>query len=78
MQVLKYLLMILGAGLFGSASALVAYDIFLAEQIRRLLRRNTTDESGADLKARAPRHRLRNQFTLRVNFLGGSAGHGLR
>src|SRR5436305_5472127 len=37
MLALKYLLMILGVGLFGSAGALVAYDIFLATQLRRLL-----------------------------------------
>jgi hypothetical protein len=78
MLALKYLLMILGVGLYGSAGALVSYDIFLVAQLRRLLRRNTTDESSADLKARAPRIRLRNHFTLRANFLGGSAGHGLR
>ena len=78
MQALKYLLMILGAGLFGSSGALVAYDIFIAAQLRRLLRRNTTDESGADLTARVPRNRLRNHFALKVNFLGDSAGHGLR
>jgi len=78
MQALKYLLMILGAGLFGSSGALVAYDIYIAAQVRRLLRRNTTDESGADLTARVPRNRLRNRFTLRANFLGGIAGHGLR
>jgi hypothetical protein len=78
MLVLKYLLIILGIGLFGSASALVSYDIFLAAQLRRLLRRNTMDESGADLRARAPRYRLRNDFTLRAHFLGGSAGQGLR
>jgi regulator of protease activity HflC (stomatin/prohibitin superfamily) len=45
MLVLKYLLMILGAGLFGSAGALVVYDIYLSEQLRRLLRRGTTGES---------------------------------
>ncbi len=80
MLVLKYLLMILGAGLFGSAGALVAYDIYLSEQLRRLLSRNKTDESGAGLKASAPaaRNPLRNDFTWRANFLGGSAGHGLR
>jgi hypothetical protein len=47
MLALKYLLMILGAGLFGSAGALIAYDIFLSAQLRRLLRRNTTDETAA-------------------------------
>jgi hypothetical protein len=78
MLVLKYLLMILGVGLFGSASALVVYDIYLSAQLRRLLRRNTTDESGANLKARAPRNPLRNDFTLKANFLGRTAGQGLR
>ena len=48
MLALKYLLMILGAGLFGSAGALVAYDIFLSAQLRKLLhRRNTMDETAA-------------------------------
>jgi regulator of protease activity HflC (stomatin/prohibitin superfamily) len=46
MLVLKYLLMILGAGLFGSAAALVVYDIFLSEQLRRLLGRGAGDEAG--------------------------------
>jgi len=55
MLALKYLLMVLGVGLFGSASALVAYDIFLAAQLRRLLRRDTTDESGAEVGAPARR-----------------------
>ncbi len=55
MLALKYLLMILGVGLFGSGSALVAYDIFLAAQLRRLLRRDTTDESGAEVGAPARR-----------------------
>jgi len=51
----KYLLMILGAGLFGSAGALVAYDIFLSVQLRRLLRRNATDETGREVRALAHR-----------------------
>jgi hypothetical protein len=55
MLALKYLLMILGAVLFGSAGALVAYDIFLSAQLRRLLRRNTADETGADVGT--PAHR---------------------
>src|ERR1700687_928373 len=47
MLALKYLLMILGAGLFGSAGALVVYDIYLSEQVRRLLGRGTVaGESG--------------------------------
>lgn len=49
MLALRYLLMILGVGLFGSASALVVYDIFLSTQLRRLLRRSATDETGAEV-----------------------------
>jgi regulator of protease activity HflC (stomatin/prohibitin superfamily) len=47
MLALKYLLMILGVGLFGSAGSLVVYDIFISEQLRRLLARNKTSEVGA-------------------------------
>ncbi len=47
MLALKYLLMILGIGLFGSASALVVYDILLSEQLLRLLSWRTKNESGA-------------------------------
>jgi len=36
MLALKYLLMILGIALFGSAGALVVYDIYISEQLRRL------------------------------------------
>jgi regulator of protease activity HflC (stomatin/prohibitin superfamily) len=46
MLVLKYLLMILGLGLFGSSGALVAYDIFLSSQLRRLLGRRRKQSSG--------------------------------
>ncbi len=74
MSALKWLLMLMGAAVFGSAGALVAYDVYLSEQLRRLLSRNRTDESGADLKAPAKRSRIRNPFSLRVNILGGSAG----
>src|SRR5882672_7935872 len=51
MLTLKYLMMILGVGLFGSAGSLLAYDIYIAAQRRRLLRRNTTDESGVEVGA---------------------------
>jgi hypothetical protein len=37
MLALKYLLMILGFGLFGSTGALVAYDVYIAEQLRGML-----------------------------------------
>src|SRR5881628_1966146 len=55
MLALKWLLMIVGAGLFGSAGALVAYDVYLSEQLRRLLSRNKTDESGAEVGTLARR-----------------------
>jgi hypothetical protein len=48
MLALKYLLMILGVGLFGSSGALVVYDIYIAEQLRRLLERNKTTESSVE------------------------------
>jgi regulator of protease activity HflC (stomatin/prohibitin superfamily) len=46
MLVLKYLLMILGVGVFTSAAALVIYDIYLSAQLLRLLRREKVGESG--------------------------------
>jgi hypothetical protein len=56
MLALKYLLMILGVGLFGSAGALVVYDVYLSEQLRRLLARHKTSDLGAEtgIKARRP------------------------
>jgi len=78
MVTLKWLLMLAGAALFGSAGALVAYDIYISTQLRRLLSRNKTDESGADLKVRAVRKPTRNQITWKAHFLGGHAGHDLR
>lgn len=66
MQPLKYLLMLLGVGLFGSAGALVAYDIFLAEQLRQLLQR----QAKAHASARA--------LVYRIGFTDCRAGHSLR
>ncbi|HEY6944319.1 MAG TPA: hypothetical protein VI431_04195 [Candidatus Acidoferrum sp.] len=66
MTPLRYVLMILGLGLFGSASALAAYDVFLATQLRRLLHCN----------ASTPPHGWRVIYRLR--FPGSSAGQGLR
>ena len=63
---LKYLLMILGLGLFGSASALAAYDIFLATQLRRLLPRDPSNRTRAW------------SVTYKVGFPGPGAGQGLR
>ncbi len=42
MLALKYLLMLLGVGLFGSAGALVAYDVYLSEKLRRLINRKVS------------------------------------
>ncbi|HEX3121534.1 MAG TPA: SPFH domain-containing protein [Candidatus Acidoferrum sp.] len=47
MLVLKYLLIMAGVGLFGSAAALVVYDIYISSQLRRLLRRNATGSDAA-------------------------------
>jgi hypothetical protein len=46
MQVLKYLVTIAGVALFGSAAALVGYDIFLSAQLRRLLGRGPAPRPG--------------------------------
>jgi regulator of protease activity HflC (stomatin/prohibitin superfamily) len=54
MLVLKYLLMILGAGLFGSAAALLIYDIYLSTQLRRLLSRGTPAEGVVPTDPSAP------------------------
>src|SRR5258707_13313882 len=72
MLALKWLLMILGAGLFGSAGALVAYDIFLSEQLRRLLSRGKTEESGAEVGAlaRRPFRPLRWRLALQLTLAG--------
>ena len=65
MVALRYVLMILGLGLFGSASALAAYDIFLATQLRRLLRRNSPRPHAWAV-------------TCNEGFPGSTAGPGLR
>jgi regulator of protease activity HflC (stomatin/prohibitin superfamily) len=46
MLVLKYLLVILGIGLFGSSGALLVYDIYLSSQLRRLLGRRRDAATG--------------------------------
>jgi regulator of protease activity HflC (stomatin/prohibitin superfamily) len=48
MVALKWLLVILGLGLFGSAGALVVYDVYVASQLRRLLQRKSEEEGGVD------------------------------
>jgi regulator of protease activity HflC (stomatin/prohibitin superfamily) len=51
MVVLKYLLILLGLGLFGSSGALVAYDIYLSTLLRRLLSRTVPGEPGVESSA---------------------------
>src|SRR5438128_3617870 len=72
MLALKWLLMIVGAGLFGSAGALVAYDVYLSEQLRRLLSRNKTDKSGAEVGtlARRPFRPVRWRLALQLTTAG--------
>src|SRR2546429_7116933 len=72
MVALKWLLMIVGAGLFGSAGALVAYDVYLSEQLRRLLSRNKTDKSGAEVGtlARRPFRPVRWRLALQLTTAG--------
>src|SRR5947199_10708130 len=72
MLALKWLLMIVGAGLFGSAGALVAYDVYLSEQLRRLLSRNKTDESGVEVEplARRPLRPVRWRLALQLTITG--------
>lgn len=66
MAILKYLLTILGVGLFGSAAALATYDIYLAMQLQRLLRRK-------DAVRRSTRTLL-----YKIGLSGCTAGHELR
>ena len=46
MLALKYLLMLIGLGLLGSAGGLVVYDVYVAEQLRRLIKRKANGETG--------------------------------
>jgi hypothetical protein len=46
MIALRYLLIFLGIGLFGSAGALVVYDVYVSSQLRRLLRRSSQEAAG--------------------------------
>lgn len=54
MLFLRFLLIAIGVGLFGSASGVIAYDIYLAAQLRRLLGRKT-QEGGSEAGEKAPR-----------------------
>ena len=54
MLALKYLLVILGIGLFGSSGALVVYDVYLSSQLRRLLGRRRRVEAAGDAAGNLP------------------------
>ena len=50
MIALKWLLVIAGIGLFGSAGALAVYDVYVSVQLRKLLRRSSegsTESTGS-------------------------------
>ena len=70
MLVLKYLLTILGIGLFGSAVALVAYDVFLSLQLGRLLRKKSEGEAEALRPEGRPSLRVRWQRALPLALAG--------
>ena len=57
MAALKWLLAILGLVLFGSASALVVYDVYVASELRNLLRRKS--KGGLDTETSLPARSLR-------------------
>lgn len=73
MIALKYLLIILGIGLFGSAGALVIYDVYVSSQLRRLLRRSSEETSGGasatSFLSSAPFGPVRWQRALRLALL---------
>ncbi|HVH71618.1 MAG TPA: SPFH domain-containing protein [Candidatus Dormibacteraeota bacterium] len=75
MLALKYLLMILGVGLFGSAGALVAYDVFLATQLRRLLGGRAGGEAAGEVEPLAgrPFRPVRARLALELAALGALA-----
>ena len=64
MLALRYLLIIIGIGLFGSAGELVAYDIFLSSQLNRLLRRWTSAKEREESVALPPSPFVRARWGL--------------
>jgi regulator of protease activity HflC (stomatin/prohibitin superfamily) len=54
MLALKYILMLLGTGLFSGAAALVIYDVYVAQQLRRLIQRKASGEGGLELSGALP------------------------
>jgi hypothetical protein len=55
MLALKYLLLILGVGLFGSSGILVAYDIYIATRLRWLLSQTSEQPSTKEVRRKAAR-----------------------
>ena len=55
MVALKYLLMILGVGLFGSSGILVAYDIYIAARLRWLLEQTSGEPAAEAVQRKAAR-----------------------
>jgi hypothetical protein len=71
MLALKYLLVGLGIVLFGSSGALVAYDIYLSSQLRRLLgHRRREHEAAREVAAQKQRLSAHVDRTLRPVRLG--------
>jgi regulator of protease activity HflC (stomatin/prohibitin superfamily) len=54
MLALKYLLMFIGVGLFGSAAVLIIYDIYIAQQLRRLTKQKASEDPAARLSLLPP------------------------
>lgn len=54
MLALKYLLTLLGVGLFSGAAALVVYDVYVAQQLRQLIRRKESGETALELSGPLP------------------------
>ncbi len=48
MLFLRFLLIAVGVGLFGGASGVVAYDVYIAAQLRRLLCRRKSRDGGTE------------------------------
>jgi hypothetical protein len=57
MLALKYLLMILGVGLFGSSGILVAHDIYIAARLRGLLEQTSGKPKTEAVRVFAPARR---------------------
>lgn len=55
MLLIRYVLIGAGIALFGSALAVVAYDVYLATQLRRLLAQGRDAEGATPIRTRPPR-----------------------